>query len=196
MPSLSQRRGPGSAGESHTLSTVVSSSSRQSAASTLGETMELGGGGGGHSREGGNVGNTDDGVSVVVDTVEEEGEEEEQEEEEEVPKLKPLFAIALLLSITGIAGYTAEVLLDSIDGLTQQGGVSEEFVGLILLPLVGNSVEHVAAVTVSVKDKLDLSMAIAIGSSIQVSLCLLPILVLVGWAIGQPMSLYFDNFET
>jgi Ca2+:H+ antiporter len=106
------------------------------------------------------------------------------------------FAAGLLMAVTGITGYTAEVLLDSIDGLTEQAGVSEEFVGLILLPLVGNSVEQVTAVTVSVKDKLDLSMAIAIGSSIQVSLCLLPILVLIGWAIGQPMSLYFDNFET
>jgi len=47
-----------------------------------------------------------------------------------------------------------------------------------------------------VKDKLNLSMSIAVGSSIQVSLCILPILVLVGWAIGQPMIMFFDTFET
>jgi Ca2+:H+ antiporter len=46
------------------------------------------------------------------------------------------------------------------------------------------------------KDKLNLSMSIAIGSSIQISLCILPILVLVGWAVGQPMILFFDTFET
>ena len=62
--------------------------------------------------------------------------------------------------------------------------------------MVGNACEHFAAVIVSVKDKLNLSMAIAVGSSIQVSLCILPILVLVGWAIGQPMLLFFDTFET
>lgn len=60
----------------------------------------------------------------------------------------------------------------------------------------GNSVEHITAVTVSVKDKLNLSMSIAVGSSIQVSLALLPVLVLIGWAIGQPMMLFFDQFET
>ena len=66
----------------------------------------------------------------------------------------------------------------------------------VLMKVVGNSCEHITAVTVSVKDKLNLSMSIAVGSSIQVSLCILPILVLVGWAIGQPMMLFFDTFET
>ncbi|WVW81909.1 calcium/proton exchanger [Kwoniella bestiolae CBS 10118] len=112
------------------------------------------------------------------------------------PKVKFWFALGMLTVVTGLAGFTAECLVDSIDGLTETGNVSREFVGLILLPVIGNSVEHITAVTVSVKDKLNLSMSIAVGSSIQVSLCLLPILVLIGWAIGQPMLLFFDNFET
>ncbi|OCF45169.1 calcium/proton exchanger [Kwoniella heveanensis CBS 569] len=112
------------------------------------------------------------------------------------PKVKFWFALGMLLTMTALAGVSAEFLVDSIDGLTENGHVSREFVGLILLPVIGNSVEHITAVTVSVKDKLNLSMSIAVGSSIQVSLCLLPILVLIGWAIGQPMLLFFDNFET
>lgn len=112
------------------------------------------------------------------------------------PKVKFHFALGMLLLMTALAGVTAEWLVDSIDGLTATGNVSREFVGLILLPVIGNSVEHITAVTVSVKDKLNLSMSIAVGSSIQVSLCLLPILVLIGWAIGQPMLLFFDTFET
>lgn len=112
------------------------------------------------------------------------------------PKVKFHFALGMLFLMTALAGVTAEWLVDSIDGLTATGHVSREFVGLILLPVIGNSVEHITAVTVSVKDKLNLSMSIAVGSSIQVSLCLLPILVLIGWAIGQPMLLFFDTFET
>ncbi|WWD22456.1 calcium/proton exchanger [Kwoniella shandongensis] len=112
------------------------------------------------------------------------------------PKVRFAFAMLMLCAMTGLAGITAECLVGSIDGLTETGNISREFVGLILLPVIGNSVEHITAVTVSVKDKLNLSMSIAVGSSIQVSLCLLPILVLVGWAIGQPMLLFFDTFET
>ena len=128
------------------------------------------------------------------------------------PKVRAWFAVGMLMFMTALAGVTAEWLVDSIDGLTATGNVSREFVGLILLPVIGksfvevldleltlslgNSVEHITAVTVSVKDKLNLSMSIAVGSSIQVSLCILPILVLLGWAIGQPMMLYFDIFET
>lgn len=55
--------------------------------------------------------------------------------------------------------------------------------------------EHVCAVTVSIKDKLDLSLSIAVGSTIQVALGILPLLVLIGWAMGQPMSLFFDAFQ-
>lgn len=112
------------------------------------------------------------------------------------PKVRFLWAMGMLVAMAALAGVTAEYLVSSIDGLTEKTNVSREFVGLILLPVIGNAVEHVTAVTVSVKDKLNLSMSIAVGSSIQVSLCILPILVLVGWAIGQPMMLFFDTFET
>lgn len=120
----------------------------------------------------------------------------DDDEQEETPKVKALFALCLLLGVTAITGVTAEFLVDSVNGLTETTSISKEFVGLILFPLVGNATEHVAAVTVSVKDKLNLSMAIAVGSSIQVSLFILPLLVLIGWMIGQPMSLFFDVFET
>lgn len=56
--------------------------------------------------------------------------------------------------------------MDSIDGMTSGGGITKEFVGVILLPIAGNAAEHVTAVTVSVKDKLTLSIGVAVGSSI------------------------------
>ena len=65
-----------------------------------------------------------------------------------------------------LVAVTAEFLVDSIDGVTESGGLRKEWVGLILLPIVGNAAEHVTAVTVSVKDKLTLSIGVAVGSSI------------------------------
>lgn len=118
------------------------------------------------------------------------------DEDSETPQLKVQAAIVLILVVTAITGVTAEWLVDSIDGVTESGNISREFVALILLPLVGNVAEHVTAVTVSVKDKLDLSMAVAVGSSIQISLFVIPILVILGWCIGQPLTLEFDILET
>merc|ERR1711939_568422 len=85
---------------------------------------------------------------------------------------------------------------DSIDGLTTENNISEQFVALILLPLVGNAAEHVTAVVCATKNKLDLSLAVAVGSSIQIALFVIPFLVILGWCIGQPLSLQFDVLET
>ncbi|KAG8904616.1 hypothetical protein FRC01_008672, partial [Tulasnella sp. 417] len=117
-------------------------------------------------------------------------------EEEEYQKLKPIVAFVLLVCVTGLTGLTAEFLVDSISGLTATGHISREFIALILLPLVGNSAEHFTAVTVSVKNKLDLAITVAVGSSIQIALFVIPFLVLLGWIIGQPLSLFFDIYET
>ncbi|GAA5967248.1 hypothetical protein JCM11641_000488 [Rhodosporidiobolus odoratus] len=113
-----------------------------------------------------------------------------------VPKLSGRVAILLLLFVTVITGVTAEWLVSSIEGLVEGGGVSEQFVSLILLPIIGNAAEHVTAVTVATKNKLDLSITVAIGSSVQIALLVVPILVLLGWCIGQPLTFYFDEFET
>ncbi|BGP38614.1 hypothetical protein JCM10450v2_002563 [Rhodotorula kratochvilovae] len=112
------------------------------------------------------------------------------------PKMLARVAMLLLVVVTVITGVTAEWLVSSIEGLVETGGVSEQFVALILLPLVGNAAEHVTAVTVAAKDKLDLSLAVAVGSSIQIALFVIPVLILLGWCIGQPLTFYFDEFET
>ncbi|KAL8279079.1 hypothetical protein RQP46_008537 [Phenoliferia psychrophenolica] len=112
------------------------------------------------------------------------------------PKMSLYASLSLLTAVTVLTGFTAEWLVDSISGLTATGNISTEFVAVILLPLVGNAAEHVTAVTVATKGKLDLSMAVAVGSSIQISLFVIPLLILLGWIIGQPLSLYFDPFET
>lgn len=123
------------------------------------------------------------------------GDEEEDNDEEE-PQLHFLVAILTLTLSTVVIALCAEFMVDSIDAITQGGGLSEEFVGLILLPIVGNAAEHATAVTVAIKDKMDLAIGVAVGSSMQVALFLIPLLVIIGWGMGiDDMDLSFDVFQ-
>ncbi|KAF7424414.1 hypothetical protein PC9H_009721 [Pleurotus ostreatus] len=119
-----------------------------------------------------------------------------KEEEEEKPQLSVWMTVGLLVVVTVLVAVTAEWLVDSIDGLTEGGTISKEFVGVILLPIVGNAAEHVTAVTVSIKDKLTLSLGVAVGSSIQIALFVIPFIVTLGWILGKPLTLLFDPYES
>jgi Ca2+:H+ antiporter len=122
--------------------------------------------------------------------------EEEDEDEGEEPQLSFVVAIATLAISTAIIAICAEYMVDSIDAITKSGGLSEEFVGLILLPIVGNAAEHATAVTVAIKDKMDLAIGVAVGSSMQVALFLIPLVVVIGWGMGKvEMDLSFDIFQ-
>ncbi|KAK4702012.1 Ca2+:H+ antiporter, partial [Phenoliferia sp. Uapishka_3] len=123
--------------------------------------------------------------------------EEEEEDPEEIPQLSLYAALALLVLVTVLVAFTAEFLVSSINGVTEQHPeISVEWVGLILLPIVGNAAEHVTAVSVSVHDKIDLSMGVAVGSSIQIALFVIPFMVTLAWILGKPLSLLFDPFES
>jgi Ca2+:H+ antiporter len=121
---------------------------------------------------------------------------EEGEEEPEEPQLHIAVAWATLAGATAVVGLCAEYMVDGISAITGSGGISIEFVGLILLPIVGNAAEHATAVTVACKDKMDLAIGVAVGSSMQVSLFLIPLLVVLGWIMGkEDMTLAFDGFQ-
>ncbi|MCJ1309644.1 hypothetical protein MMC25_003304 [Agyrium rufum] len=105
-------------------------------------------------------------------------------------------AVVLLLISTGLVAICAEFLVASINYLVDNTSVSEAFIGLIILPIVGNAAEHVTAVTVASKNKMDLAIGVAVGSSIQIALFVTPVIVLLGWCLGKDMSLYFTLFET
>jgi Ca2+:H+ antiporter len=117
------------------------------------------------------------------------------EEEEEKGMTWPV-ALLALAAITVLVAVCSEYLVDSIDGITHAWGISETFAGMILLPIVGNAAEHLTAVTVSIKGKIDLAIGVAVGSSQQIAMMVTPLMVILGWIIGQPMSLYFEIFET
>lgn len=122
--------------------------------------------------------------------------DEEEEEEFETPSLSVIGALVTLAVSTTLVAFCSEFMVDSIDGLTATGGVSTTFVGLILLPIVGNAAEHATAVTVAMKDKMDLSIGVAVGSSMQIALLVFPFIVILGWILGKDcMTLYFDTFQ-
>ncbi|TCD61541.1 hypothetical protein EIP91_008269 [Steccherinum ochraceum] len=102
--------------------------------------------------------------------------EEEEEDEVEEPEMSVLMTIGLLVVVTVLVAVTAEFLVDSINGLVEG--------------------EHVTAVTVSVKDKLTLSLGVAVGSSIQIALFVIPFIVTLAWIMGKPLTLLFDPLES
>jgi len=104
-------------------------------------------------------------------------------------------SLAVLAFATGGVVVESELLVHSIEGATRGLGLSETFLGLVIVPLVGNAAEHATAVTAARRGKTELSLQIALGSSTQVALLIAPLLVLAGVLLGQPLSLVFTPLE-
>jgi len=105
-------------------------------------------------------------------------------------------SLGLLLVAAAAVGVMSEKLVGAIEPVAEQFGMSEVFVGVILVALVGNAAEHSTAVLMAVKDKMDLAVNIAIGSSTQIALFAAPLLVFMSYVIGpEPMDLVFTPFE-
>lgn len=105
-------------------------------------------------------------------------------------------SLAVLVIATVLVSFCADYLVGSIDDIVEASGLSKTFLGLIVIPIVGNAAEHVTAIIVAMKDKMDLAIGVAVGSSLQIAIFVTPFMVLIGWAIDVPMSLYFSTFET
>lgn len=105
-----------------------------------------------------------------------------------------LSLVLLVLATVGTA-LVSEALVGAVEPVSAQIGLSEVFVGLILIPLVGNVAEHLVAVQAALRNKMELSMAISLGSSIQVSLFVAPVLVFAALLFGERLLLVFNNFE-
>jgi Ca2+:H+ antiporter len=106
-------------------------------------------------------------------------------------------ARALVVMVVAVAGLAlmSEFLVGSLDVVTATLGLSEFFVGIILVPLIGNVAEHLVAVQVAMKNQMDLSLSIALGSSLQIALFVAPALVFISLAMGNPMTLEFNHPE-
>jgi Ca2+:H+ antiporter len=114
--------------------------------------------------------------------------DDEADDEEHMP---PCMAAVLLFIITMLVAASSRLLVGTVEGITLRFGVSKHFIGVVLLPIVGNAAEHITAVSVAVKDNMDLALGIALGSSLQIALLVVPFTVEAGWIIGVPMDLNF-----
>ena len=103
--------------------------------------------------------------------------------------------IAVLAGVTAVTAVVSEVLVSTIEPVAHQIGLSPFFVGLIILPIVGNAAEHFSAITSAARNHMEISMAITAGSSIQIALLAAPILVLAGPLVGVPLDLNFSLLE-
>lgn len=121
---------------------------------------------------------------------------DESDVKPEEQKLSVLSSIIVLIVATTLVSVCADYLVGSIDDIVESSGLSKTFIGLIVIPIVGNAAEHVTAIIVAMKDKMDLAIGVAVGSSLQIAIFVTPFMVLVGWIIDVPMSLYFSTFET
>jgi Ca2+:H+ antiporter len=102
-------------------------------------------------------------------------------------------AVAVLALATGAVALEAELVSDALEATSSALGLTPFFLGVMVLPLVGNAAEYFAALYFARQDRMDLVMTIAVGSSIQIALFTAPLLVLVSYAIGRPMDLVFSN---
>ena len=118
---------------------------------------------------------------------------DEETEVAHLPNLK--LWVAVLVGATLIVAAESELLVNALEPATEQLGLSPLFTGVILLPIIGNAAEHATAVTVAMKNKMELSVSVAVGSSLQIALFVAPVLVLAGWLLDKPMDLNFDELE-
>lgn len=109
------------------------------------------------------------------------------------PRLK--IWIPVLIAATLTVAFESELLVGALEPATEELGLSKIFTGVIVLPIIGNAAEHATAVTVAMKNKMDLSVSVAVGSSMQIALFVAPVLILAGWVWGQPIDLSFEALE-
>ncbi len=111
------------------------------------------------------------------------------------PHWSPRTAGIVLALATGAVVWLSEILVHSVEAVTASLGLSEFFLGIILIPIIGNVAEHLVAVEVAIKNKIELSLEIALGSSLQIALFVAPVLVFVALLFGRYLDLGFNQFE-
>jgi len=118
------------------------------------------------------------------------------DEEEEIVGMSAGFSLCVMACTTALIAVSSELLVGAIDHVAAHGGVPGPFIGIILLPFAGNACEHASAIRFAIQDRPGLSIGIAVGSSTQIALFVVPLTVIIGWALDQPMNLVFGTMNT
>ncbi len=114
---------------------------------------------------------------------------------EGIPHWSPRISMVILVLAVAVLAVLSEFLVSTVEPVTRQFGFGAFFVGIIVIPIIGNVAEHVVAVEVAMKNKLDLSLNIALGSSLQIALFVAPLVVLLSPLLGHCFTLEFNPFE-
>ncbi|XP_022752982.1 vacuolar cation/proton exchanger 5-like isoform X2 [Durio zibethinus] len=125
--------------------------------------------------------------------------ENSDDDDDEAPEISKWESVIWLAIMTAWISILSDYLVDAIEGASEAWNVSIAFISVILLPIIGNAAEHASAIMFAMKDKLDISLGVAIGSSTQISMFgvdAIPFCVVIGWMMGQEMDLNFQLFET
>jgi Ca2+:H+ antiporter len=104
-------------------------------------------------------------------------------------------SVTVLLGAAAALTVVSEVLVHSLDPMVESLGINRFFVGIILIPLIGNMAEHVVAITLAYKNRMDFSLVTSLGSATQIALFAAPVLVFFGLLVGQPLTLVFTPLE-
>ncbi|CAN1771569.1 Vacuolar cation/proton exchanger 3 [Linum perenne] len=123
-------------------------------------------------------------------------EDDDRVEEEETAVIGFWSGFAWLVGMTIVIALLSEYVVATIEDASNSWGLSVSFISIILLPIVGNAAEHAGAIIFAFKDKLDISLGVALGSSCQISLFVIPLCVIVAWIAGIDMDLNFNLVET
>ncbi|KAG8724854.1 hypothetical protein FRC09_013022 [Ceratobasidium sp. 395] len=119
-----------------------------------------------------------------------------EEDEEVEPSMSTISACAWLSITTVVAAFCAKILVGSVKQTANKYHISEAFIGLIILPIATNTAEHIKSIQMAIRGKFEDSLSVSIGSSIQITALVVPLLVVVSWVTGSKLTLYFTEFET
>uniref|UniRef100_A0A5B6ZRJ7 Vacuolar cation/proton exchanger n=1 Tax=Davidia involucrata TaxID=16924 RepID=A0A5B6ZRJ7_DAVIN len=126
-------------------------------------------------------------------------EEEDQDDDlisEEAPVIGFWSGFVWLVGMTAVIALLSEYVVGTIEAASESWGISVSFISIILLPIVGNAAEHAGAIIFAFKNKLDITLGVALGSAVQIAMFVVPLCVIVAWIIGVKMDLDFNLLET
>ena len=121
--------------------------------------------------------------------------DDDDDDDEEEDVLGVTNSIIWLCVVSVLISFLSDAIVDTIEDAAKGTNLSNVFLAAIVVPIVGNAAEHTSAVVFGIKNRLNLALAIAVGSATQIGLFLLPVVVLLGWMAGLPMSLNYEGYE-